>query len=148
MSREDEIRKASAQFYVALNRMLNGDAQPLSDIWSHGPTVTTMHPIGGRQVGWNEVRESWEQVAQGASDGKVELKDQLIRVFGDVAYEAGVESPEFKLGGEKVAGQIRVTNIYRREAGAWKMTHHHTDLAPAMVEVLDRLQSRSEKAST
>jgi len=148
MSREDEIRKASAQFYVALNRMLNGDAQPLSDIWSHGPTVTTMHPIGGRQVGWNEVRESWEQVAQGASDGKVELKDQLIRVFGDVAYEAGVESPEFKLGGEKVAGQIRVTNIYRREAGTWKMTHHHTDLAPAMVEVLDRLQSRSEKAST
>jgi hypothetical protein len=90
MSREDEIRKASAQFYVALNRMLNGDAQPLSDIWSHGPTVTTM----------------------------------------------------------KVAGQIRVTNIYQREAGAWKMTHHHTDLAPAMVEVLDRLQSRSEKAST
>ena len=85
MSREDEIRKASAQFYVALNRMLNGDAQPLSDIWSHGPTVTTMHPIGGRQVGWNEVRESWEQVAQVASDGKVELKDQLISVFCEVA---------------------------------------------------------------
>jgi ketosteroid isomerase-like protein len=90
MSTEDEIRKASAQFYAALNRMLNGDAQPLFDIWSHSPAVTTMHPIGGRQVGWNEVRESWEQVAQGASDGKVELKDQLIRVLGDVAYEVGL----------------------------------------------------------
>ena len=66
-------------------------------------------------MGWNEVRESWEQVAQGASDGKVELKDQLICVLGDVAYEVGVECPEFKLGGEKVAGQIRVTNIYLRE---------------------------------
>lgn len=74
-----------------------------------------MHPIGGRQVGWNEVRESWEQVAQGASDGKVELKDQLICALGDVAYEVGVKCPEFKLGGEKVAGQIRVTNIYLRE---------------------------------
>ena len=146
MSAEDEVRNASTQFYAALNRMLNGDAQPLSDIWSHGPGVTTMHPIGGRQVGWNEVRESWEQVAQGASDGKVELKDQLIRVLGDVAYEVGVECPEFKLGGEKVAGQIRVTNIYQREAGAWKMTHHHADLAPAMLEVLNRLQSPSEKA--
>ena len=49
------------------------------------------------------------------SDGKVELKDQLICVLGDVAYEVGVECPEFKLGGEKVAGQIRVTNIYLRE---------------------------------
>ena len=91
MSAEDEVRKASTQFYAALNSMLNGDPQPLSDIWSHDPAVTTMHPIGGRQVGWNEVRESWEQVAQGASDGKVELKDQLIRVIGDVAYEVGVE---------------------------------------------------------
>jgi ketosteroid isomerase-like protein len=93
MATEDEVRNASTQFYAALNRMLNGDAQPLSDIWSHGQAVTTMHPIGGRQVGWNEVRESWEQVAQGASDGKVELKDQLIRVLGDVAYEVGVECP-------------------------------------------------------
>ena len=50
-----------------------------------------------------------------ASDGKVELKDQLICVLGDVAYEVGVECPEFKHGGEKVAGQIRVTNIYLRE---------------------------------
>jgi ketosteroid isomerase-like protein len=146
MSTEDEVRKASTQFYAALQRMLNGDPQPLSDIWSHGPTVTTMHPIGGRQVGWNEVRESWEQVAQGASDGKVELKDQLIRVVGDVAYEVGVEYPEFKLRGEKVSGQIRVTNIYQREAGEWKMIHHHTDLAVAMVEVLNRLQSSSGKA--
>ena len=142
MSTEDEVRKASTQFYAALNRMLNGDAKPLSDIWSHGPAVTTMHPIGGRQVGWNEVRDSWEQVAQGASEGKVELKDQLIRVVGDVAYEVGVEYPEFKLGGERVSGQIRVTNIYQREAGTWKMIHHHTDLAAAMVEVPNRPQSR------
>jgi len=146
MSTEDEVRKASIQFYAALNRMLNGDARPLSDVWSHGSVVTTMHPIGGRQVGWNQVRESWEQVAQVASDGKVELKDQLIRVAGDVAYEVGVEHAEFKLGGQKVAGPIRVTNIYQQEAGVWKMTHHHADLAPAMVEVLNRLQPPPGKA--
>jgi ketosteroid isomerase-like protein len=147
MSVEDEVRKASTQFYAALERMLNGDAQPLSDVWSHGPDVTTMHPIGGRQVGWNEVRESWEQVGQGASNGKVELKDQLIRVVGDLAYEVGVEYPEFELGGEKVSGQIRVTNIYQREGGGWKMIHHHTDLAPAMLEVLSRLQPPSANDS-
>jgi ketosteroid isomerase-like protein len=138
MSAEDEVREASKQFYGALNRMLNGDAQPLTDIWSHSASVTTMHPIGGRQVGWNEVREAWEQVAQAASEGKVQLNDQLIHVAGDVAYEVGVESAEFKLGGEKVGGQIRVTNIYQREAGAWKITHHHTDVVPDMVEILNR----------
>jgi hypothetical protein len=52
---------------------------------------------------------------KGPPTGKFELKDQLICVLGNVAYEVGVECPEFKLGGEKVAGQIRVTNIYLRE---------------------------------
>lgn len=139
MSTEEEVRKTSTAFYAALNRMLNGDAKPLSNVWSHASGVTAMHPIGGRQVGWDEVWKTWEQVAQAASDGKVELKDQLVRVVGDLAYEVGVEHAEFKLGGQKVTGQVRVTNIYQREAGAWKMTHHHTDLVPAMVEVVSRL---------
>jgi len=34
MSTEDEVRKASEQFYAALNCMLNGDAAPLVDIRS------------------------------------------------------------------------------------------------------------------
>ena len=51
MTIEDEVRAASDKFYSALNRMLNGDASLLGDIWSHSATVTTMHPIGGREVG-------------------------------------------------------------------------------------------------
>lgn len=139
MSTEEEVRKASTQFYAALNTMLNGDAAPLSHIWSHSPDVTTMHPVGGRQVGWSEVQKAWEQVAKATTDGKVELKDQLIRITGDVAYELGTENAEFTLGGQKVSGEVRVTNIYQREAGAWKIIHHHTDVVPAMVEALNRL---------
>lgn len=145
MSAEEEVRKASAQFYAALNRMLNGDAQPLTDIWSHNASVTTMHPVGGRQLGWDEVKDSWAQVAQLSSDGKVQLKDQLLRVVGDAAYEVGVEHAEFNLAGDKVGGQIRVTNIYEREDGGWKITHHHTDVVPAMVEILSRSKSPSGK---
>lgn len=143
MSIEDEVRKASGQFYAALNRMLNGDAGPLTDIWSHSAAVTTMHPIGGREVGWDKVRESWEQVAKLASDGKGELKDQLIQVVGDVAYEVGTEQGQAKLGGQQVSIEHRVTNIYRREAGTWKVVHHHTDVSPAMLDVLSRLQAKT-----
>jgi len=139
MSTEDEVRKASQQFYAGVNRMVNGDAGPLADIWSHSAAVTTMHPIGGREVGWDKVRQSWEQVAQLASDGRVNLKDQLIQVAGDVAYELGVEHGQAKLAGQQVTLEHRVTNIYRREAGAWKIVHHHTDVSPAMVDVISRL---------
>jgi ketosteroid isomerase-like protein len=139
MSTEDEVAEASRQFYAGLNRMANGDASPLADIWSHGAGVTALHPIGGRQVGWEAVRASFEQVAQLASSGEIELKDQLIHVVGDVAYEVGVETGHLNLAGHEVAIEIRVTNIYQREAGAWKMTHHHTDPSPAMLDVLSRL---------
>jgi ketosteroid isomerase-like protein len=148
MSTENEVRKASEQFYATVNRMVNGDAGPLADIWSHSAAVTTMHPIGGREVGWDAVRGSFEQVAQLASDGQVELKDQLIQVAGDVAYEVGMEHGQFKLAGQEVTIEHRVTNIYRREAGVWKIVHHHTDISPAMLDILSRLQPPSGQAKS
>ena len=144
MTTKREVREVSRQFYAALKRTLNGDARALSEVWSHRSFVTAMHPLGGRQVGWAEVRKTWEQIAQRSSEGNVELKDQLIRLAGDVAYEVGVEHVEAKLGGQKVGAKIRVTNIYQREAGAWKITHHHTDASPAMVWKFSSGRSRRQ----
>jgi ketosteroid isomerase-like protein len=140
---ENDVRAASEKFYSALNRMLNGDASPLGDIWSHSATVTTMHPIGGREVGWDQVRGSWEQVAQLATHGQVRLSDQFIQVAGDTAYEFCVEHVQFTLAGQPVTGESRVTNIYRRESGAWKIVHHHTDIAQSMIDALSRLEKRT-----
>ena len=143
MTHENEVRAASERFYAALNRMLNGDARALQDVWSHANSVTTMHPIGGREVGWDKVKNSWEQVAALTTHGKVSLSAQFIQVVGDAAYELGVEHASFTLAGQPVTGECRVTNIYRREAGAWKLVHHHTDVAPAMIDVLSRLPKKA-----
>ena len=141
MSSEDEVRTASAQFYAALNSMMVGDAAPLAEVWSHGADVSTMHPIGGREAGWDEVRGSFEQVAGLASGGHAEIRDQTIQVAGDMAYEVGIEQGQATLAGEQIAIEHRVTNVYRREAGGWKIVHHHTDLSPAMLNLLSRLQA-------
>lgn len=141
MSTEEEVREASEKFYVGLNKMANGDAGVLADIWSHSTTVTTMHPIGGREVGWDKVQQSWEQVANIASDGQIMLSDQIIQVAGDMAYELGIEHGQFKLAGKPVTIEHRVTNIYRHEAGEWKIVHHHTDVSPAMQDLLNSLQA-------
>jgi ketosteroid isomerase-like protein len=143
MSAENEVRKASKQFYAALNRMANGDASSMADAWSHSATVTTMHPTGGREVGWDEVKGPWGQVAQMASDGQVNLNDQLIQVDGDMAYEVGTEQGQATMAGEQVVFNQRVTNIYRRENGTWKIVHHHSDLSPAVLEILGRLQAQA-----
>src|ERR687886_179428 len=137
MAVEDEIRQASEQFYAALNRMINGDPEPMMEVWSHGSDVTALHPLGGRETGWEEVRDSWEQVAQGFSGGQVSLEDLVVvPLADDVAYTLGTERGQATLRDETVSIDWRVTNIYRREEGEWKMVHHHTDVSPALVEVL------------
>lgn len=138
MSMESEVREASERFYAALNRMANGDASGMEKIWSHDAAATAMHPIGGREVGWDAVRASFEQVAHAASNGTIEMTDRDIHVSGDVAYEIGVERGQVTLAGEAVRIEHRVTNVYQREAGEWKLIHHHTDISPAMLDVLGR----------
>jgi ketosteroid isomerase-like protein len=51
----------------------------------------------------------------------------------------GVEQGQLKLAGHQAAIEHRVTNVYQREAGAWKLVHHHTDTSPAMLDILKRL---------
>jgi ketosteroid isomerase-like protein len=92
-----------------------------------------MNPYGGREVGWEQLRPIFERVAQMClgSQATVHLQDPLIRVVGDLAYEIGIESGEGIIMGKPTTIRHRVTNIYRREVGGWKMVHRHTDLNPA-----------------
>jgi ketosteroid isomerase-like protein len=134
MAAEDEVRDASRAFYAALTRMANGVAGAFDDVWSHSAAATAQHPTGGRTVGWDDVRVSFDQFAAMASDGRVDIKDQMIRVLGDAAFETGVEHGFTTVGGRMVTVEHRVTNIYHREPGGWKMVHHHSD--PSMLDAV------------
>lgn len=141
MAKLDTARKASKAFYAALNGMAQGDSGPMLDIWLHNATVTTMHPIGGREIGWAKIKEPWEQISKISSGGKIGLYDQLIRIGGEMAYEVGVERGHITLGGIKVKFEHRVTNVYRNGASGWKIVHHHADISPAMLDALKRLKA-------
>lgn len=147
MSTADEVRTVSKKFYDGLTRMTNGTSDAISNIWAHTNAVTSMHPISGRQVGWDAVGDSFNQFARLASDGRVELKEQNIQTLGDVAYETGIEYGHCKIAGEPVTYEHRVTNIYHREGGEWKMIHHHSDPSPGLLDALSRLQAAPNSAS-
>lgn len=132
-----EVAEASQRFYAALTRLINGDVSPMSSVWSHDDEATVMHPIGGRQVGWGDIRTSWEQVANLATEGQIDLSGQMIHVMGEVALETGVEQGRSRLAGRDLVFENRVTNVYRREASGWKLLHHHADVSPAMVRVVE-----------
>src|ERR671912_441978 len=138
MAAEDEVRQASEQFYAALNSTLDGgDSGPMEQIWSHGSDVSAMHPPGGRILGWEEVRDSWEQAAQAFFGGQVTLDEMVVvPITEDVVYTLGTEHGQGRIGEETVGIDHRVTNIYRREADGWKIVHHHTDFSKEVAEAL------------
>jgi ketosteroid isomerase-like protein len=138
MSTEDDVRAISDKFYSGLSRM---DVAALPEIWSHSDDVTAMHPMGGEQVGWEEVRASFEQAAGPMTDSHVDLIDQRIYAGTDLAVETGTERGSAKLDGELIEFEHRVTNVYRLEDGQWKMIHHHTDVAPGLIEIMQRRQA-------
>ena len=142
MPAQEAVRKASKSFYSALNSMANGDAAPMLAVWSHSADATTMHPIGGREAGWNKVQGPWKLVASLCRGGKVTLRGQLIRVAGSMAFEVGVEKGQIIVASKKVTIEHRVTNVYKREGRSWKIVHHHTDLSPEMIDVLQKLQAK------
>ena len=130
----DDVRAASDQFYSALDAMVNGDASSMAAIWSHDDDVTTMHPIGGREAGWEAVNGSFAGVASASADGTVTRSDQVIRVVGDCAYELCTESALWTFAGEPISLEHRATNVYRKENGEWKVVHHHADLNAEFAE--------------
>jgi ketosteroid isomerase-like protein len=139
----DAVREASRRFYAALNATLKGESGPMAEAWAHDASVSSMHPIGGREAGWDQVAAAFAGVGGISSEGKVELVDQAIQASGDMAYEVGTERGHAKLAGEDVKIEHRVTNVYRRGAGGWKMVHHHTDVSSDMMDLLARLQQKS-----
>ena len=100
-----------------------------------------MHLVGETEVGWDEIRASWENLAKICSNGRVELRDQRICVGEDLAYVTGSEHVNLFIMKDQVQGGLRVSNVFRREGSEWKMVHHHVDLNQTMLEILSKLET-------
>ncbi len=139
MSKLNDVRAASVAFYDALNSMAHGDGAAMQNIWAKGDGVTAQHPIGGRDTGYDAIIASFGKVAEIAGGGEIRLEDQSIDAGSDMAIETGVETGTLIIAGHEARILHRVTNVYRRENAAWKLAHHHTDVSPSRLEILERL---------
>lgn len=141
----DEVRQASDHLYAVMNRAINGEiSEDTLDIFSQADDVTVMHPMGGRQRGWPEVRASYEMAAGVASSGSVDVKDLQITILGDdAAYTTGTEIASVTVAGTTMSSSGRATNVYRHENGVWKLVHHHADIMPEAAAAFEAATGQS-----
>ena len=80
--------------------------------------------------GWEEVSETARRAATYYRDGEAASFDSIAKnVASDFAYMAEVERCNARIGGRKNLSPValRVTSIFRREGGVWKLVHRHAD---------------------
>ena len=126
--RDDFLEWVRTGLYDAEVALHNGDATPRLAVWSANEPVTV---LGAWRTATNsrEANELFIALAETFSDC-TSFSFQLVAadVVGDVAFTAGYEHTQASINGEPRAYTLRVTQVYRREDGQWKVAHRHGDM--------------------
>jgi ketosteroid isomerase-like protein len=110
----------------------NGDATLRMEMWSHRDPVTLFGAAVPINSGWDEVSRTFGWLASGFSDNTAyEFELVAAGVSGDLAYTVAFEHTSVSINGVPAKPYtLRVTHIYRREDGEWKIVHRHGDYPP------------------
>ena len=110
----------------------SGDVTPRLETWSANDPVTLFGAWGVAKSGWDEVSETFRWVASRFSDlADYDFELVAAGASGDLAYTVGYERHSVSIeGGPVKPHTLRVTHVYRRENGEWKVVHRHGDEVP------------------
>jgi ketosteroid isomerase-like protein len=109
-----------------------GNPEPFKTLWSHTDDVSLFGAFGPCKKGWHQVGKTTDWVASRYREGEVTAEYEVVHEGADLAYTVGYEIGDVVLDGAPMTRQrLRVTQIYRREDGQWRLVHRHGDFAPA-----------------
>jgi ketosteroid isomerase-like protein len=145
MAHADEFQATVDKTIEALRCLINGDGKPFLDLYSHADDVTIFGGFGSYVRGWENTRANGELAASRFKGGELLQLEQLSSgVSGDLAYTVWIERYQVKVEGRQEPGSlaVRVTHIFRREDGVWKLIHRHGDPILQMTEAAAVLQDK------
>jgi ketosteroid isomerase-like protein len=112
----------------------NGDAGLRKALWSTNEPVTLFGAVTS-DAGRDAVASVFDSLASSFSDcTHFELEVIAAGASGDLAYTVSYEHSSLLIGGQPQSYILRVTHIYRREDGEWKIVHRHGDRRPEDID--------------
>jgi uncharacterized protein (TIGR02246 family) len=125
-----DIDQTIEQYHQALDEIIKGNAEPNAKIFSQRDDVSLANPLGPTVRGRKQVVETMERAASFLRDGQPTSFENTVKVVTpDLAFIVETERTNIKLGGRQDFAPValRVTTIFRREDGVWKVVHRHAD---------------------
>ena|SRR5215831_8859937 len=126
----EEFADVEERFASALNALISGDSLPLKGLLSRRDDATAFLSFGGWERGWSDLDERWEWARAVFAGGKLEA-EMVSRHVGDTtAVTLSIERGEIRYARNPAVPArmtLRVTHVWRKEDGAWRLVHRHAD---------------------
>jgi ketosteroid isomerase-like protein len=125
--RDDFLAWVNTALYDAECALHSGDAAPRRALWSRSEPVSVLGAWRNAN-GQKELDELFTSLGESFSDfSSFEFELLAYDVVGDIAYTAGLEHITASVDGGPRTYTLRATQVYRREAGEWRVAHRHGD---------------------
>ena len=130
MSGSEDFHRAIEESHRPVDRIAKGDPSGFFNLYRRGEDATLANPFGPPARGRSQIKEAAQRAASNYRDGRaVEFESFARCVTPDLAYTLEIERFEAKVGGSEdlTPVTLRVTSVFRREDGVWKLVHRHAD---------------------
>ena len=134
MTERDGLRgQIEQQLHRAEDALVHGDAGPRLSMWSRRDPVTLFAALGVSKAGWQELEPMFRKVASRLAGGRdVSYELLSFEASGDIAWAIGISRFTVGIdGGQIKPYALRLTNLFRKEDGEWKVVHEHSDFQPS-----------------
>jgi ketosteroid isomerase-like protein len=121
--------EAMTRLTAAQRDFVNGDGAGIKRLFSHGEDVTVLGGFGGFEHGWKEVGPRLDWAASHFAGGSYSQETLSATVGSDVACLVSQERWSYATPQQhqETLLELRVTQVFRREEGHWRLVHRHAD---------------------
>jgi ketosteroid isomerase-like protein len=125
-----DLKEAVEKYQETLSAFVRGDAEPTKRLWSRRDDVSLANPLAPPVLGWADVELAIDRaVSQVRGGDPIQFERVSEYASQDLGYMVWIERTRLKPGGaeEMRPVSLRVTTIFRREDGDWRIIHRHAD---------------------
>lgn len=136
------VQVAIARLHAAMAGVANGDVSAIKSLYSHTADATSFYGWGGYEKGWDAVSRRWDWAGTQFKGGRVRYENVSTVITPEMFLVTDIETYEHQrmanIEGE-TGWTNRVTHVFRKEQGEWRLVHRHGNRLESQFEPSTRL---------